>query len=278
MRYLVVICMWLAAISVATAADTKAEDIVAQHLDSIGTAEARAAVKSLAVQGTLRFKVMIGGATETPGTWQRLSEERKSKFVMKFGDQKWWGEQFVFDGEKDSFAAATLSHQWSVLGAFVQGYDNIVKEGLLGGELGTAWALENIDSHHAKLENLNRKKIDGREMDELTYLSKSNNGMTVKLYFEPDTHHHVMTVYTVVRAATIAHNSIANAQQLENRYTLEERFSDFQTDNNITLPRQYDLRFTQQLQTGSTTVYDWAMTADKTLLNPNIPAANFQAK
>ena len=57
-------------------------------------------MKALAVQGTLRFKVMTGGAGETTGTWQRLSEERKSKFVMKFGDNKWWGEQFVFDGDK----------------------------------------------------------------------------------------------------------------------------------------------------------------------------------
>jgi hypothetical protein len=278
MRYVVMICIWLAAVSAAIAADTKAEDIVAQHLDSIGTADARAAMKSLAVQGTLRFKVMVGGSSETPGTWQRLSEDRKSKFVMKFGDEKWWGEQFVFDGDKDSFAGATLSHQWSPLGAFVQGQDNIVKEGLLGGELGTAWALESIDSHHAKLENMGRKKIDGQELDEIGYLSKSNSGMTVRLYFDPETHHHVRTVYTVVRASTITHNNLADAHQLENRYTLEERFSDFQTDKNITLPRQYDLRFTQELQNGSTTVYDWAMTADKVLQNPNIPAPNFQIK
>ena len=79
MRYLVlvVICLWLVALSPAIAADTKTEDIVAQHLASIGTAEARAAVKSLAVQGTLRFKIMVGGPGDTSGTWQRLSEDRK---------------------------------------------------------------------------------------------------------------------------------------------------------------------------------------------------------
>jgi hypothetical protein len=277
MRYIVVICMWLAALSGAIAADTKTEDIVAQHLDSIGTAEARAAVKSLAVQGTLRFKVMIGGAGETPGNWQRLSEQGKSKFVMKFGDAKWWGEQFVFDGDKASIAMATVSHQWSALGAFVAGHDSIIKEGLLGGELGTAWALQGMD-HHVKLDNLGRKKVDGRELDAIEYLSKGNGEMTVKLYFDPATHHHVMTVYTVERLATIAHTDIANAHQQGLHFTLEERFSDFQTDNGITLPRQYDLRYSQELQDGSTTVYDWAMTADKVLQNPNIPPANFQAK
>lgn len=278
MRYLVLICMWLATLSGAMAADTKAEEIVAQHLDSIGTAQARAGLKSLAVQGTLKFKVLLGGNGETPGNWQRLSEDRKSKFVMKFGDAKWWGEQFIFDGDKASFAAATLSHQWSVLGTFVQGQESIVKEGLLGGELGTAWALQSIDPNHVKLESLGRKKVDGRELDAVGYLSKSNGSMNVRLYFDPETHHHVMTVYTVARVATIAGNDIANARQMENHYTLEERFSDFQTDNGLTLPRQYDLRFTQELQNGTTTVYDWAMTADKVLQNPNIPPANFQAK
>lgn len=278
MRYLLLICLWLAALPPLMAADTKADDIVAQHLASIGTAEARAAVKSLAIQGTLRFKMMVGGAGETSGSWQRLSEERKSKFVMKFGDNRWWGEQFVFDGDKASFAMANSAHQWSALGGFVAGQDGIIKEGLLGGELGTAWALQTIDRHHVKLDNLGRKKVDGRELDAIEYLSKSNGSMTVKLYFDPETHHHVMTVYTVNRAATIAHTDIENAHQQETHYILEERFGDFQTDNGLTLPRQYDLRFSQELQNGTTSVYDWAMTADKVLQNPNIAPANFEVK
>lgn len=278
MRYLVVVCICLAAVSGAMAADTKAEDLVAQHLDSIGRAATRAAVKSLAVQGTLRFKVMIGGAGETSGSWQRLSEDRKSKFVMKFGDPHWWGEQIVCDGNKTFVAIANLTHKWSVLGEFVAGHDSIVKDGLLGGELGRGWALESINDRHFKLNSLGRKKIDGRELDGVEYLSSSNGELSIKLYFDPETHHHVMTVYAVDRVATIAHNDVTNARQQDIRYTVEERFSDFQAENGITLPRQYDLRFTQELQNGTTTVYDWAMTADKVLQNPNILPANFEVK
>jgi len=278
MRSIVMICMGLAALSGAVAADTKAEDIVAQHLDSIGTAQARAAVTSLAVQGTLRFKIITGGAGETSGSWQRLSEGRKSKFVMKFGDNKWWGEQFVFDGNKASAAAANSTHRWSALGAFIVGQDNIVKDGLLGGELGTAWALERIDEHHIKLESLGRKKVDDRELDAIEYLSKNNGNMIVKLYFEPETHHHVMTTYTIETSANIAHNDIQNARQQTSHYSLEERFSDFQTENSLTLPRQYDLRYSQQLQNGNTIAYDWTMTADKVLQNPIIAPTNFEEK
>jgi hypothetical protein len=267
----------MAALSPAIAADTKAEDLVAQHLASIGTAEARSAVKALAVQGTLRFKIVVGGAGDTAGTWQRLSQDRKSKFVMKFGNDKWWGERFVFDGDKASFAMANLAHQWSSIGGFVAGQDSIVKEGLLGGVLGTAWALQNID-HRVKLSSLGHKKVDGQELDAIDYLSKSNGNMTVKLYFDPETHHHVMTVYSVNRSANVAHSDIENARQQGLHFTLEERFSDFQTDNGLTLPRQYDLRFSQELQNGTTTVYDWAMTAEKVLQNPNIAPANFEVK
>ena len=78
-----------------------------------------------------------------------------------------------------------------------QAANNIIKEGLLNGELGTAWALQNIDHHRVKLDNLGRKKVDGRELDAIEYVSKSNGEMTIRLYFDPETHHHVMTVYTV---------------------------------------------------------------------------------
>ena len=278
MRPIIMICMWLAAISGAMAADTKAEDIVAQHLDSIGTAAARAGVTSLAVQGTLHFKIILGGGGESSGSWQRLTEGHKSKFVMKFGDNKWWGEQFVFDGNKTSIAAANSTHRWSALGAFVVGQDNIVKDGLLGGELGSGWALASIDEHHAKLESLGRKKVDDRELDAIEYLSKSNGNMVVKLYFDPETHHHVMTTYTIEMSANITSNDIQNARQQTSHYSLEERFSDFQAENGLTLPRQYDLRYSQQLQNGSTVSYEWAMTADKVLQNPIIAPTNFQEK
>jgi hypothetical protein len=113
LRYLAITCLLLGSFTLTADAGTKPEEVIAQHLDSIGTAEARASVKSRGVEGTLRFKILVGGAGETPGNWQRMSKQGKSKFVMKFGDSKWWGEQFVFDGSKVSYAAANASHQWS---------------------------------------------------------------------------------------------------------------------------------------------------------------------
>jgi len=271
-------CLLFASFSGIAAAGTKPEDVVAAHLASIGTAEARSAIKSRAVQGTLRFAVTLGGAGQTGGNWQLLSAEGKAKFVMKFGDARWWGEQVVCDGGKPFVSAATASHKRSAFGEFIANNDSIVKDGLLGGELGGAWALENLERNHVRLEYMGVKKVDGRDLEGLEYVSKNNGIMTVKLYFEPDTHHHVLTVYSVVQSPPIAHTDIANARQQERRYVLEERFGDFQTDAGITLPRQYDLRYSQQLQEGATSGYDWSMIADKVLENPIIDPGNFQAK
>ncbi|HET9407292.1 MAG TPA: hypothetical protein VFO39_08645 [Candidatus Sulfotelmatobacter sp.] len=259
-------------------AGTKPEDIVAQHLASIGTAEARAAVKTRGVEGTLQFTVVTGGSGTINGHWQILSDDRKSDFVMKFPNQTWWGEQFVFDGSKVSFATTTQSGQRSPLAAFVASQDPIIREGLLGGELHTGWALENVDRHRVRLDYKGRKKMDGRELDTIEYLYKGNGGMTIRIFFDPETHQHVMTIYSIAIAPSVAGNDIANAQQHERLYSLEERFSNFQTDNGLTLPRQYKLRFSEELQNGRTNVYEWNMTADKVLENPTLDPANFLAK
>jgi hypothetical protein len=278
MRLIAVVCTLFACLLPALAADKKAEEIIAQHLESIGTAEARAAVKSRAVKGTLRFKILAGGTGDTPGKWALVSDQGKSNFVIRFGDSHWSGERFVLNGDKTSFAAFTPSHLPSEVAVFVQSHDVVIKQGLLGGALSTDWALLNLDHSRVKLDSIGRKNIDGHELEGLEYLSKSNGEMTIKLYFDPETHRHVMTVYSVSRAAAIAHNDIANARQQSTRYTIEERFSDFQTENGITLPRHYDLQYGRQLQTGSVCLYDWDMTAEKVLNNPDIDPENFQLK
>ncbi len=262
----------------AHAADIKAEEIVGKHLDSIGTTQARAAIKSIAVQGSLHFKILSGGSGDVAGTWGRVSEQRKSNFVMRFPGGDWWGEQFVFDGDKTSFAAATATHKQSVLARFISSQDFIIKEGLLGGELSTSWALQNLDPNRVKLEYIGLKKVDGRELQGIQYYSKGNTDMTVKLYFDPETYHHVMTVYSEAVEPNMSRNITQSVNQREIRYTIEERFSDFQTDNGITLPRHYDLQYTLEQQAGSTNVNDWDMTASKILTNLDLDPGNFKLK
>jgi hypothetical protein len=64
-RVLTTVVVLTASSAVMRAADMKSEDVVAKHLDSIGTAEVRAAAKSRVVQGTSLFKIRIGGGGRT---------------------------------------------------------------------------------------------------------------------------------------------------------------------------------------------------------------------
>jgi hypothetical protein len=296
MRRLAAIYVLLAALS-APAADTKPEDIIAKNLDSIGTADARAAVKSRGIQGTLQFKILARGPVsgdeaatgDATGIWGDVSQQRESNFVMKFGSAAWRGERFVFDGDKTSFAVFTSSHRPSSFGDFIFTQDYLIKEGWLGGELSTAWALENMDFPQAKLQYLGLKKIDGRDLQAIEYHSKGNADMSIKLYFDPQTYRHVLTVYSLVwtpgsgrktapRPGFNTPQPLIAADQGQTRYTVEERFSDFQTDNGVTLPHHYDLRYTREPQNGASRTYDWDMTADKVLSNIPVDPANFQIK
>lgn len=113
------------------AADLKPEDLVAHHLDSLGTAAAREANKSRVVQGTARFKLLVGGGGQLEGKSAVVSQERKLNVLLKFpNDYK--GEQFISDGDKSYIAATTSNHRRSTLGEFVMSQPVILQDGLLG--------------------------------------------------------------------------------------------------------------------------------------------------
>ena len=45
----------------------------------------------------------------------------------------------------------------------------------------------------------------------------------------------------------------------ETRYRIEESFGDFKTTDGVTMPTQYVLKYTQELQNGRTNLWEWDM-------------------
>lgn len=288
----------MAASLIASAADMKPEELVAKHLDSIGAADVRAAAKSRIVQGTSRFKIRVGGGGEVGGTSALVSEGLKSVLMIKLANTDYRGEQFVTDGEKVSVAATTSNHKWSNFGEFVKAQDQIIREGLLGGELTTAWALLNLSQNKATLNFDGEKKFDGRSAYQLTYHSKRRDDLTIRIYFDPQTYQHIATTYGITLASGLGgfQPSISDqsglstpsnaggadvtqsSKQNQTRYTIEERFSDFKTAEGLTLPSKYSIHFTEELQNGMTNVYEWDLTADEISNNRTLDPKNFQVK
>jgi hypothetical protein len=59
------------------------------------------------------------------------------------------------------------------------------------------------------------------------------------LYFEPETYHHVLTVYKL----TMLHGTQTLSDPNQTTVTVEERFGDFQPVDGLTLPRHWDIRY-----------------------------------
>jgi hypothetical protein len=253
------IAMVLLAVAFASPASDKppklsADEIVAKHLDSIGTADARGAVKSRSAQGTVVFSERITGAVHVDGSASLISEGGKVKYAFQFGSPQYPGEQFAFDGKNVGVALIDQQSR-SRLGNFLVTEPELLSEGVFGGVLGTGWPLLDIKTSGAKLKSEGEKKIDGRDLYALSYTPKKRNAsgdLTVELFFDPETCRHVMTVY---RLATTPVDQGETTDPGSVTTIAEERFDDFHPVDGITLPMTWDVR--QRIEPGKAVEYEW---------------------
>src|SRR5580693_1383338 len=70
-------------------------DVIAAHLASIGTPEARAAVTSRLAKGVVQRKLVQGGLGTLDGKAFLLSEGNKFRAAMPFTYADYWGEQLL---------------------------------------------------------------------------------------------------------------------------------------------------------------------------------------
>lgn len=252
MRSLMVFVALAAMLSVSVAKDEfQVGDFVKQHLNSIGSEQARAAVKNRGAGGTVSFQILTGGAGHEDGRQVLVSEGDKLISSFQLPNHSYPGERFVSDGKK-IFVAETQASVHSALGEFVMAHSEILTEGLWGGTLSTGWALANLDKRLAKLEDRGLKKVDGRELHRVDYMPKKPSDLQIELYFEPDTFRHVMTIYSFTTAPPMSHNRTENGRQLDLHYRLEERFADFKSIDNLSLPSRWTIQFSSDRPGGIT--------------------------
>jgi hypothetical protein len=277
-RFVVLISFLLVAPVPLTASDLTPDDVVAKHLQSLGSAQARASIKSRVVEGTATYKVLAGGAGQLPGKAVFASEGRKSHLLLKVAAPQYNGEQLICDGEKTNVAATGSNKTYSDFGDFIKGQDAPLREGLFGGVLTTAWPLLELENRKAKLSDEGLKNVDGHQLKVVRYRPKKSTDLKILLYFDPETFRHVMTTYQVSIQSGIGATEVDSARQQETRYRIEERFSDFQNSDGLTLPFHYELRFTNELQNGFTKLLEWDATVTRVLNNVSLDPRNFQIK
>jgi len=253
------------------------DDLVAKHLDAIGSKDARAAAKTRGVQGAATYRVLVGGGGTLEGKTGIVSDGRKVRFMVKFQND-YRGETFVSNGEKAQILYSNTNQSLSPVAGFVTAYDVIVRDGLVGGVLSTNWALTDLAGRKAKLVSDGLKKEDGRQLYRVRYEPGKHVDVQIFLYFEPDTFRHVKTVYDLQVGNTVGATIVESANLQPERSRLEERFSDFKTVDGLTLPTHWNIQFTREKANGSTTVSEWDLKEDQIANNVGLDPRNFEVK
>jgi len=304
---LVVLCSALGLVGTSRAANppANADEVVAHHLDSMATSAIRAGIKTRVAQGPVHYSIVVGGVGPQDGKAQIASDGKKVVFMIKLPNNQYRGEQFIFDGDKDRIAFSTAQQTRSPFGNFVFVQDVVIREGLLGGVLTTAWPLANLNDRKAKVSFDGLKKIDGQELYDLRYRPHKSTDVEIHLYFDPQTYRHVETIYSLTISESIAGGNLIpgagsgtptagspdsagtnpgvsretlQARQTPNRYRLQEKFSDFKTVDGVTLPTRDDIQFSVEPQSGKNWVYEWDLKDLEIGNNVPVDARNFEIK
>jgi hypothetical protein len=253
-------------------------DVLAHHLDAIGSADARSAAKTRVVQGTAAYRIVVGGSGRADGKTGLVSEGRKLRFMMKFTGVGYLGENLVFDGDGIGVSFANTNQSRSPFASFVSTQNVILRDGLLGGVLTTGWALLDVTDRKSKLTLEGVKKIDGQQVYQVRYVPHESSDLQILLYFDQETFRHVKTVYSTSVANNVGRTITESSKLLPERTTLEERFGDFKTVDGLTLPSHWNLQFTRELPNGSTTVSEWDLKEDQITNNMGLDPRNFAVK
>ncbi len=277
-KFFAALCFVLTAGSLVCAIDIKPEEVVAKHLDAIGSAQARKNIKSRAIQGGTTYRVLVGGNGAVDGKFQFASEAPKSDYLFRINASGYLGEQFIFDGNKMSVAGTWSDKTRSEFGNFILSQDIILRENLLGGVWSTGWPLLDLESHKARLHVEGMKKIDGKELLAVRYQPKKITDLEIFLYFDPQSYQHVMTIYRLEPSTTDVGGEMAQVRKQTRRYRAEERFTDFKSADGLTLPNHYDLRYTFEGESGFTKTIEWEVRALSIANNISIDPHAFAVK
>lgn len=251
----------------------KPEELIAKHLDSIGTAEARAAARNRIITGISELTLKQGGTGNLVGSALMASEGTKNMLMMGFNRPDYDSEKISYNGHKLTVAQIRPGVR-SPTGEFFRTHDEMFREGLFGGTLSQSWPLLNVTDRKPKLEYGGTKKIDGRLVHELKYMPNKGASLKIKLYFDAENFRHIRSEYERQIAATMGARPIDSGGRLDTRYKVIEEFSDFKEENGLTLPHTY--KFELHISSGSAPMLvDWVLSLQKFSFNQSMSGKEF---
>jgi len=259
--------------SFSSAEKLKPEEVVARHLQSIGSAKTRGSVTSRIISGTSQVIFRTPPPGQAVGKAVLASDGVKSLIGMSFPSPVYPREQLGFNGTTFMAAFVTAGDR-SALGNFLMTHDIVFKQGLMGGTLSSAWPLLDLTARSPQLEYAGTRSVDGHLLHELKYLPRGGNDLKIRLFFDQETFQHVRTEYERVIPASIGNRSYGNVQEREIRYKMVEEFSLFKPESGLNLPHIYTIKLAVDTQNG-TFLADWVIKLTQFDFNQKIDQSAF---
>jgi hypothetical protein len=260
----------------------KPEDLVAKHLESIGTAEARARVNGTRIKGSCSVSVRLCGEGQVDGQVMLASTHGANLINMNFDIATYAQEAFRYDGKRLATSQLKPGSR-TCLSQFFLENEVLFKEGLVGGVLSESWPLLNLAERNPKLEYSGLKKIGDKQLHAIKYNPRKGSDVKIVLYFDPQTFRHVRSEYSRTvypsEQRRIAGGGPGlpppqNQQASPTRIEAYEDFADFKEESNLNLPHTYKFHLAIQSEVRPAVV-DWVFTLNNYSFTSPLEAVDF---
>ncbi|MFI5174170.1 MAG: hypothetical protein ACHQKY_04885 [Terriglobia bacterium] len=212
-------------------------EIVRRYLRVIGPEESLAARKACFVRGNSQVRHVTKGAAVSTGQITFASLGRRLRLILKSDNLAQRPDEITFDGQEIEMGSPYRIDQTD-LEYFLDTpfHSEILKRGLLGGALSTAWPLLDLSASKPHLEYGGIKTIEGAEFYQLRLRGERGPGpLAINLYFDTETYHHIYTEY--VDADYFGRPTLTPER-------LEEKFEGFKRVDGLDLPTRWRIRLT----------------------------------
>ena len=239
-------------------------EVIAKHLESIGSAEARARVRGTQIKGTATVTVRLCGEGQVDGQVLIGSNGKMNLIDMNFDTAGYPYELLRFDGNALNVSQFRPGSR-TCLGQFFVSHSDVFKEGLVGGTLTESWPLLNVPEKNPKLEYSGLKKTGDKQLHAIKYTPRKGSDLKITLFFEPETFRHVRTEYARVIYSTEQRKIGSAPGQLPSvsaqsapaaRIEAYEVFSEFKEEAGLNLPHNYKFHLSIQSELHPA-VIDW---------------------
>jgi hypothetical protein len=225
-----------------SADEITAEQVIAKHLDSIATENARKTLKTLFVTGLSSFdsrNPLIKGV----GKAVVVSDPTDLYFLMSINSTNYRYEKIGAFGSTIALPFTTGNDR-SLLGSFLHEHYRILSQNLFCGSMSLRWLQSIGTDKDLKLKYAGKKKFGGQLAHAINVMltGYGTDDFIVKLFFDVENFHHIGTQYE--RSVPVGFTVMGSQNsQAETHLTLTEEFGDYRTVDGFTFPYSYRVKF-----------------------------------